>query len=67
MKGSSRASVKHYENYIARLPFEIQVYPDQDHGFVLGETFGAAAQDAWERAVAFLNKYLAGKQVVIPR
>jgi carboxymethylenebutenolidase len=38
------------------ITFEIQVYPDQGHGFS-----GDAATDARQRTLRFLDKYLAGK------
>ena len=36
-----------------RIPHEVQIYPDQGHGFT-----GAAALDAAQRIAAFFTRYL---------
>jgi dienelactone hydrolase len=41
-------------------PYEIRIYPNQEHGFDGPEGDPAAAKDAWERTLAFFDKYLAG-------
>ena len=43
-----------------RAPYEIRIYPNQEHGFDGPEGDPAAAKDAWERTLAFFDKYLAG-------
>lgn len=42
-------------------PYEIKIYPNQEHGFDGPEGDPAARQDAWQRTLAFFRKYLAGK------
>jgi len=40
--------------------YEIKIYPHQDHGFDGPEGDPRASRDAWERTLAFFDKYLAG-------
>jgi dienelactone hydrolase len=41
--------------------YAIKIFPNQDHGFDGPEGDPAAAKDAWQRTLAFLDKYLFGK------
>ena len=40
-------------------PYEIKIYPGQEHGFLGPDGDPAAAKDAWDRTLAFFGKYLA--------
>jgi carboxymethylenebutenolidase len=42
-------------------PYEIKIYPGQEHGFDGPEGDPAVARDAWQRTLAFLDKYLAAR------
>lgn len=42
-------------------PYEIKIYPDQEHGFDGPDGDPAAAKDAWQRTLAFFDKYLSRK------
>ena len=41
-------------------PYEIKIYPNQEHGFDGAEGDPPAAKEAWERTLNFFDKYLAG-------
>jgi carboxymethylenebutenolidase len=41
-------------------PYEVRIYPGQEHGFDGPEGDAASAKDAWARSLAFFDRYLGG-------
>ena len=62
-QGISVESVQNFEAALERLRknYEIHIYPDADHAFAnpTGNAYNAeAADDAWQKTLAFLNRHL---------